>query len=75
MKEKYRDNFVKIGKNLRLERKGAGLSQEELAARCETVNSAKISKMENAREDYNLATLLEVCDALKISVQKIMDGL
>ncbi|MFD2969320.1 helix-turn-helix domain-containing protein [Sphingobacterium bambusae] len=75
MKEKYRDNFVKIGKNIRVARKESGLSQEELAARCETVNAAKISKMENAREDYNLATLLEVCDALEISVQKIMDGL
>lgn len=47
-------------------------SQDELARRCDTVNSAKISKMENAREDYNFITLLEVCDALNIDDSTIV---
>lgn len=72
MKEKYREHLVSVGKNLRSARKKKKWSQEDLANRCENVNSAKISKMENAREDYNFTTLLEVCEALGEDVSDIV---
>lgn len=72
MKDNYIAHLISVGKNLRRARKENNWSQEELASRCETVNAAKISKMENAREDYNFSTLLEVCDALKKDVSLIV---
>lgn len=72
MKEKYTKHLISVGKNIREARKNRNWSQDDLASRCETVNSAKISKMENAREDYNFTTLLEVCDALDTDVSTIV---
>lgn len=72
MKDKYIAHLISVGKNLRKARKENNWSQEELANRCENVNAAKISKMENAREDYNFSTLLEVCDALNKDVTLIV---
>ncbi len=71
MKDKYAKHLISVGKKLRAFRLARDWSQEVLASKCDTVNAAKISKMENAREDYNFSTLLEVCDALGADVSDI----
>jgi transcriptional regulator with XRE-family HTH domain len=72
MKDKYKEHLSSVGKKLRAARLTNNWSQEDVASRCDTVNAAKISKMENAREDYNFSTLLEVCDALNVDVSIIV---
>ena len=55
-------NF-KIGAMLRLDRKKAGITQEELAERLNTKKSA-ISRIENRTEDIKISTLERVATAL-----------
>ncbi|MFA4869575.1 MAG: helix-turn-helix transcriptional regulator [Pedobacter sp.] len=66
------NNYQIIGYNLRRIRKSNGLSQDDLAAKCKTVDRAKISKIENARVDYMISTLFEICDALNVSVIEML---
>lgn len=71
MKDLFKNDYEIVGENVRAIRKGLGLTQDELAQRC-SVNSAKISKMENARTDYMFSTLLEVCSGLKCDLADIV---
>ncbi|WGQ10431.1 helix-turn-helix transcriptional regulator [Pedobacter gandavensis] len=64
MKDLFKNDYEIVGENVRAIRKALGLTQDELAQRC-SVNSAKISKIENARTDYMFSTLLEICEGLK----------
>ncbi|MBB6239944.1 transcriptional regulator with XRE-family HTH domain [Pedobacter sp. AK013] len=64
MKIVYQSTYQLIGNNIKRLRKEQGLSQEELANRCERIDRSKISDIENAKEDFMLSTLLEVCAAL-----------
>jgi len=66
------NNYKIIGDNLRRIRKDKGLSQDDVAAKCKTVDRAKISKIENARVDYMISTLFEICDALNVSVIEML---
>ena len=47
-----------------------GWTQDELASRC-SVNREKISRIENARADYMLSTLLEVAEALEVNLNDL----
>lgn len=71
MKAKYLIHFQTIGENVRRLRLTKGWTQVELATRC-SVNAEQISRIENARRDYMHSTLLEVCEALGVSIQEIM---
>ena len=71
MKDLFKNDYEIVGENVRAIRKGLGLTQDELAQRC-AVNSAKISKMENARTDYMFSTLLEVCSGLKCDLADLV---
>jgi transcriptional regulator with XRE-family HTH domain len=71
MESDHRKYFIVIGQNLKRFRKKQGLSQQELANSCERVDRSKISDIENAKEDFMLSTLLEICIALKISLTEI----
>lgn len=72
MKEKYANQYKLIGEKILTLRKMKNWSQDDLANHCETVNRAKISKMENARVDYMFSTLLEVCDALEVNIAEVV---
>ncbi|TZF86162.1 helix-turn-helix transcriptional regulator (plasmid) [Pedobacter sp. BS3] len=72
MKDEFRNYYVRIGINLRKARVKKNWTQDELANRC-SVNSAKISKIENAREDYMFSTLIELCKALDIDVSYLLN--
>ena len=71
MKEKFKAHYEIIGKNVKKLRKEQKLTQLELANKC-SVNREQISRIENARRDYMHSTLLEVCEALGISVIDVM---
>lgn len=73
MKAEHQTYYITIGRNLLNVRKQKGLSQQELANKC-SVDRAKISKIENGREDFMLSTILEIADALDIKVSKILDA-
>lgn len=71
MKEKHKEHYQVIGNNLRRIRLEKGLSQQDLANRCD-VERAKISRIENATEDFMLSTLLELASALEVSLSELM---
>lgn len=71
MKKKFEEHYKTIGKNVKKLRKDQDLTQLQLANKC-TVNREQISRIENARRDYMHSTLLEVCEALNVSVFEIM---
>lgn len=67
----HKKYYIIIGKNVKRFRKEQGLSQQELANICDRVDRSKISDIENAKEDFMLSTLLEICIALKIGLTEI----
>ena len=70
MKVGHKKYYITIGKNLRDLRKDKGLSQQDLANRC-NIDRAKISRIENATEDFMLSTLIELTIALDVSLEKL----
>ena len=70
MKDEFLDLYKIIGENVKYFREANAWTQDELASRC-SVNRAKISRIENARKDYMLSTLLEVCKALNMNMAKL----
>jgi len=71
MKEEFYDFYKIIGVNVRMFRDLKHWTQDDLASRC-SVNRAKISRIENARKDYLLSTLLEVCKALEKNLEDML---
>lgn len=67
--EKY---FEIIGKNVRHFRISRGLSQQALAVLCDKIDRSKISDIENAKEDFMMSTLLEICEGLEISLTEVI---
>ena len=71
MKDKFKSHYEIIGQNVKSLRNIQKLTQQELANRC-SVNREQISRIENARRDYMHSTLLEVCEALGVTIIEIM---
>lgn len=69
--KKHSKVYSNIGKNVKRFRNDKGWIQQDLADKCEGVTRAKISKIENAYEDYMLSTLIEICNALGKSLEEI----
>ncbi len=72
MTEKDKNRLEKIGKNLLKIRQKLGLSQDQLAARCD-VDRGKISKIENATANHYVTTLIEIAKGLGIEPKKLLD--
>lgn len=72
MREANKTYFDKLGENLRKIRKQKGLSQHQLASKCE-VDRAKISQIENGKEDFLFETLVELSKGLKVELKEILD--
>jgi len=70
-REKFKQLYSIIGQNVKAFRKDKGWTQQQLADECEGVTRAKVSKIENAYEDYMFSTLLEVCKALGKTLSEI----
>lgn len=71
---KYGNIYKRIGKNIRLYRKKAGLTQQELADKIPKLDRAKISDMENGKEDFMFSKLLDIADGLNVDVEKLTKG-
>lgn len=69
--KKHSNVYLNIGRNVKRFRSEKGWTQQDLADKCEGVTRAKISKIENAYQDYMLSTLLEVCKSLDKSLNDI----
>jgi transcriptional regulator with XRE-family HTH domain len=59
-----------FARNLRRERKRLQLSQEALGFRCD-LNTSEISRLERARRDPRLATVVKLANALGIPPAKL----
>jgi len=71
MINRFSDIYSRIGSNLKRERKKARLTQVQLAEKIPKVDDAKISNIENAKEDFMFSTLLEIANGLNIDVEKL----
>lgn len=69
--EKYKSIYTEIGKNIKKFRKKAKLTQQQLADKSPKLDRAKISDMENGKEDFLFSTLLEITSGLNIDVEKL----
>ncbi|WP_316736743.1 helix-turn-helix transcriptional regulator [Pedobacter aquatilis] len=67
MRIQDRNLYELIGKNIKYYRLSKELSQQSLANKCDKIDRAKISDIENAKEDFMFSTLLEICSGLDIT--------
>ncbi|GEM_PF-437201 len=68
IEDKHSKTYKTIGKNLRKRRKELDLTQDEVAERIAKMDRSKISDMENGKEDFVFSKLLNLCEALDLSV-------
>lgn len=67
--EEHKDTFKLIGANVRRYRKKAKLSQQDLADKF-SGDRAKISDIENGKENFMVSTLLAIADGLNVDIKK-----
>ena len=60
--------------NLRRARQDAGISQEELAERCE-IHRTEVSLLERAGREPRLATIVKLAGALKTTPAQLCEGI
>jgi transcriptional regulator with XRE-family HTH domain len=63
-----------LGANVKRERKRLGLSQEELGHLCD-LNMTEISRLEGAKRDPRLTTIVKVAKGLGIPPSRLLDGI
>lgn len=68
----YKEVYITIGKNLRKFRDSRKLTQEQLAKRINKMDRSKISDIENAKEDFTLSKILQICAALEIDLSDLL---
>lgn len=64
-------NYHSIGKNIRKHRNRLGMTQETLAEKI-NVSIPHISRMENGSAKPSLQTLVDICNALDIPIDNLM---
>lgn len=72
MNENHIEIFSRIGKNLKEKRKEQGLTQEEVSKKIPKMDRSKLSDIENGKEDFVFSKLLNICDALNITLEDIL---
>ena len=65
--------LIEVGAFLRQLREKAGLSQDQLATRCDLTKS-NISNIENGKKDFNFTTFLEYAKGLGKQPQDLLDN-
>lgn len=66
--------LARFGRNLKLARKRAGLTQEEVNWRS-GVHPTELSKMEHGRRDVHISTLGRLATSLGVSPGELLDGI
>lgn len=64
---------AQFGRNLRLARKRAGLTQEELHG-LSGVHPTEISRMQRGERDVHISTVARLAEALDLSPGQLLDG-
>jgi len=72
MENDFIKNYKKIGRSIKNKRLEKGLTQQQLADIIPKFDRAKISDMENGKEDFYFSTLIKVCDALETNLEFIL---
>jgi len=72
MKEKDSKILIALGRLVLKIRTEKNLSQEDVSYRCE-VDRAKISKIENGTENYNVTTLIELARGLGVEPKTLLE--
>lgn len=75
MNEDYSSIYKKIGQVIKEKRKEKGLTQKQLADLIPKMDRAKISDMENGKEDFHVSTLIKISVALKTELQIILNDI
>lgn len=71
-KERDIARLKEIGKFLKFQRNKIGLSQDQLASRCDLTKS-NISNIENGNKDFNFTTFLEYAKGLGLHPKELLD--
>lgn len=72
MKEKDKKRLEQFALQLTTLRKKKGISQRELASRCD-VDYGKISKLENNKANLTLTTLIELAEGLEVHPKELIN--
>lgn len=64
-------NFERLGKKIKEIRTSKGITQEYVA-NCANVNTSHISNIENNRVKISLTTLVNVCNALDVTIDYVL---
>jgi transcriptional regulator with XRE-family HTH domain len=72
MKNKNFDTWLAIGLNILHYRKEQGMTQMQLAEKCE-VSRNHIQRIETAATSCSLDTLIDIAEALKIPLKKLFE--
>jgi len=72
MENDFIKNYKKIGQSIKNKRLERGLTQQQLADKILKLDRAKISDMENGKDDFYFSTLIKVCDALETDLEFIL---
>jgi transcriptional regulator with XRE-family HTH domain len=75
MRIQDRNLYELIGKNVRFYRISKKMSQQSLANKCDKLDRAKISDIENAKEDFMFSTILDICAGLEITINDLITDL
>lgn len=67
----YPELLKTIGENIRKHRKDKGLSQEELANRCD-MDRTYLSDIENAKYNVTLKKLCEIANILEVKIVEML---
>ncbi len=72
MNGKYFDTWLAIGLNILHYRKEQGMTQMQLAEKC-NISRTYIQRIETAASSCTLNTLIDIADALKIPLKKLFE--
>lgn len=73
MNEYFSNTYKKIGQVIKEKRKEKGLTQQQLADLIPKLDRAKISDMENGKEDFYISTLIKISYALETEIQIFLE--
>jgi predicted transcriptional regulator len=69
MEDDFKVRYLEIGTLLCKERKVMMLTQQQLADKVDKLDRAKISDIENGKEDFYFSTILKIFAALDLEVE------
>lgn len=72
MERDFSEVYKRIGNSIKEKRKEKGLTQQQLADRVPKLDRAKVSDMENGKEDFHISTLIKISIALETELQTIL---